>query len=833
MEMLFLHIFIFFLEKYLNIWYNLKMNYAKALRLTSIERQVEDIYNEMLKKHLRDLAFEYPYACDGYAEFKIENAVQRLLVEYKHDFDMQSTTAKAKTLCQVLYYLKKFEQNGRILPNILFVADKNECFVLHSNPLLKYLDFEGVDWTVAPSMAQYNANLVLAISEDKDINPFVFDVNESLKFSEIADKIKSIAVGTIRRVRITEHNVDKVFELFEKKIILEKKYSPNDMVALFFNVVTGYEDVYLHPTKNSILVYNGKNLRVDAGKFKAFCSHFSTSCSPKEKARLAAISDRLIEDTKRHRQGAFFTPTNFVDFSHQLISHQLGENWQDEWIVVDPACGTKNLTRDYKFKELYCSTLEQSELDISKNYNSESSAYQFDFLNDDLKRISEGGKVPDKLVDAFEQKKKILFLMNPPYSAMGGLHRDGKVNKGIEQTKIYNEMCNLRIKGAASSNLYTQFLFRLTQIKTKYSLSECVIAVFCPPSFVTGQKYKDFRKFFYSNFEYKYGMQFDSAHFTDVSFGAILFSIWRNGKTIDEDLSTDIVDADNSGDLRVIDKKTLANSIGRNPLNRWFREKDQDQIEAPNLKTGISIVQENVKSCKNAIGYMFATGNNVFQAPQRTVLYTSASGYGHGTNIFDSNFEKCMTSFAARLVCDKDAYNQFDEFIAPNTYDTHWQEFVNDSIVYALFNGKSHQSSLRKVSYHNKLWDIPNHFFWCDPKIIATSANACNNDETYNDASTMPESFVCRKLKSLKLSLEAQEVLDKANELLEKSMKYRKVFNDEHPEYQILNADQGWYCIKAMLKEYMPNELKSFREIYKKLADKMKPMVYELGFLMK
>lgn len=41
------------------------------------------------------------------------------------------------------------------------------------------------------------------------------------------------------------------------------------------------------------------------------------------------------------------------------------------------------------------------------------------------------------------------------------------------------------------------------------------------------------------------------------------------------------------------------------------------------------------------------------------------------------------------------------------------------------------------------------------------------------------------------------------------------------------------YQIKAILKEYMKDELKEFNELYKKLAEKMLPMVYELGFLRK
>ena len=86
-------------------------------------------------------------------------------------------------------------------------------------------------------------------------------------------------------------------------------------------------------------------------------------------------------------------------------------------------------------------------------------------------------------------------------------------------------------------------------------------------------------------------------------------------------------------------------------------------------------------------------------------------------------------------------------------------------------------------------------------------------------------------LQNIELSNEAKVVLDKAIELTKKSFRYRELFNEEHPEYQILNFDCGWYQIKAMLKEYMPQEYKEFTELYKKLADKMRPMVYELGFL--
>lgn len=802
---------------------------CKTLAAATIERQVEDAYNHALEKEFSGLKLEYPFACDGYCEFEVDGKTHRLLIEYKYDEDIQSSVAKAKVLAQVLFYLKRFEKNGRPLPNVCMIADKNECFVMHTNALLKYLDFENVDWDKAPSGAGGNGDLVLALSEDKDINPFVFDVDEGFDFDVVVQKLKDLASGTVRLVRVTEHNVDKIFKMFSEKIVLDKKYPPNDMVALFFNVVTGSEDVYLHPTKKNTLVVNGKNVRVDSSKFKAFCGHFSTTCSPKEKARLAAISDRLIEDTNRRRKGEFYTPTNFVDFCQNLLTINLGENWRDEYVCYDNCCGTKNLTRDYKFKELYCSTLEQAELNISKNYNTEACSFQFDFLNDELKRVSEGGKVPDGLIDALEQNKKICFLLNPPYATGSGLHTN-EHSTGTHKTQVLVDMENEKI-GGRSSNLYTQFIYRISKIQRIYNLTNCVIGIFCPPSFLNGQNYKGFRQYLFKHFEFKHGIQFDSAHFTDVAFGAIMFSIWKNGQTKHQ-IITDIVDDTDDG-IKVQYQKEMYNVDNLVGCNKWFREKNNNPIIRPTFKNAITISDSKNKSDKNAIGYFYAHGNNIFQSPQRTGIFSSPFQGNQGTNIFESNFDKCMTSFAARLICDKDAYNQFDEFMAPNVNDPHWQEFVNDSIVYSLFNGKSQQSSLRQVSYHNKLWDIKNEFFWCNPKDVAEWANDCNNDEVYNDANTMPESFVYKKLQTITLSAEAQAVLDKANELLKKSMKYRKLFNDEHPEVQIQNADAGFYQLKQMLKEYMPDELKEFKELYKKLAEKMKPAIYEFGFLRK
>ena len=88
----------------------------------------------------------------------------------------------------------------------------------------------------------------------------------------------------------------------------------------------------------------------------------------------------------------------------------------------------------------------------------------------------------------------------------------------------------------------------------------------------------------------------------------------------------------------------------------------------------------------------------------------------------------------------------------------------------------------------------------------------------YGDIATMAKSNFFEKISCSTQESQVQET-------------YNKMFNESHPEYQINNWDAGWYQIKALLKEFMPNELKTFRTLHKQLGDKIRQQVYELGFL--
>lgn len=810
------------------------MKLNNVLASAMIERQVEDAYNYAVKKAFPEVKIDYPFACDGYCEFKIGETTYRLLIEYKYDEDLQSSTTKAKVLSQVLFYLKRFEQNGRIPPNVCMVADKNECFVMHTNPLLKYLDFENIDWSKAPSSAGSNGDLVLALSEDEDINPFVFDVDSSFDFDTVAQKLRDLASGTVRLVHVTEHNVDKVFKGFSEKIVLEKKFSPNVMVALFFAVVTGSEDVYLHPTKNNTLVYNGKNIRCDSSKFKAFCKHFSTTCSPKEKARLAAISDRLIEDTKRRLQGAFFTPTEWCDYSHLAISNWLGKDWKDEYVVVDPAAGTLNLERDYNFKELYASTLEQSELDIAKNYNTNSCKFVFDFLNGSDEELFD--KAPG-IKNALEKHKKIVVFFNPPYATAGAYDIRQTSN---HQTLVKKMMENDSIQ---ASELYAQFLYRIMKLQEKYN-ANIKIALFSKITFLAAGKFKKFRKKFFKQFKFDRGFIFNAGHFQGTSDSwPIAFSMFSLGQQLSSDFKYSVVESNDDGDLVIVGEKTIWNLDDANivSLKKWLGKEKKDTKFPISAGFGMQSFYkqytgrtpiDKLLACKDCIGVLGRSTHHEF------LMQTAFGGDIIDFLITKKNIFKTSILFSVYHFLSQENYLHDKDIPLAPILDTEskkkmMSEFALDSFVFMLLNG--YDIGLRDIELNGTYWnEVKNEFFFMSKNDIENLANEYGFDEMYNDAHISSERFAYEKLKDVQLSYEARACFEKTKKLIINSFKYRHLFDEEHPEYQLSRTwDAGWYQVKQMLKEYMPDELKEFKELYKKLADKMRPMIYELGFLRK
>ena len=788
-----LPILLYISPRYGDIVIMAKSNFLEKISCSTQESQVQETYNEMFKSVFKINTVDRKCQCDGYIDTRFDDTDISMLIEYKYDIRMKDKIERARVIAQCVGYLHKFEESGMALPKLVFIGDINECMIIHTNDLIKFLDLDCVNWDIAPCNLGQENNLIMPIV--KSINPWVYDVDNNFKFDDIANKIISLCKGINQQVHITEKNIEKIFNNFCKRVLKNSNnMSANDLVAVFIGAMLDQEHYYKHPTKKNTLIANGTNIAINGDEYGAFMNQHSTDYSPKEKRIMTAISDRLIEDTNRRNKGEFYTPTLFVDYAHKMIEKELGSHWKENYVVWDCCCGTKNLTRDYRFKELYCSTLEQAELDISKNYNKEATSFQFDFLNDSLDDLKV--KAPG-LIEAFELNKPICFFINPPYGTTTSFK--GLATVGVSRTVISNQ---IKLK-----EFIAQFLYRIYLLQSQFNITNVKICIFHNPKWLCGQNYKNFRKAFFEKFEYLSGCMFRASEFANVSSSwGICFSIFNSCKSSDSSIfKHTLIESTPDYSIKEVGTKLLYNND-----NHAF--------------SVAKFVERNRKTNANVLAVLMCPGNDV-QNNGATFINSNCSYNAGGSHfITESNYEDCVSVLAARNLISTNWVIDKDEYMQPNENAPEYKQYIKDAVVYTIFGN---QKSYRGENGYN------NEFFWMSKQEMLDLAEKYNNDYTYEDALNSEERFVYLKLQEIKddLSLEAKAVLDKATELVKSSFKYREMFNESHPEYQINNWDCGFYQIKALLKEFMPNELKTFRTLYKQLGDKIRQQVYELGFL--
>ena len=476
------------------------------------EKDVENIYRHTFMTKFKDMEITSPFGCDGFGVSK--SAKLRVLMEFKDDVKLTSKIELVKVLAQSVFYIKRFYDKGMVPPSTVFVGDRNECVVLHVNDLIKYLDMD-IDWNVAPSSAYTITDLVLAMVKDENIKPFVFNSDD---FLQCVDKVKDLTDNVQRKVLVTDKNITEVFRYFEDKVLGKNSLTTNEKANLFIQVLVNPNENYLVGSKKIKKVHTksfGQVSIVSREGFESFFAHFASSYSPSQKHKLAAVVDRIVEDTTRRKQGEFFTPAIWVDKAHEYIASVYGENWKEEYVVWDPAWGTGNLTRDYKFGELYVSTLNQSDIDTANQmgYNPEAVKFQYDFLNDDYEKLPEG------LRKAIEEGRQIIVLMNPPYgtsSTSFGNHKKGTSKTIVNQIMLDNGI------GRSSQQLYAQFLYKLKEYGIKN------ISVFSKPNFFTSSGFIKFRELVWSDFDLMSGFIMDASEFADVKQWPLTFTVWQS-----------------------------------------------------------------------------------------------------------------------------------------------------------------------------------------------------------------------------------------------------------------------------------------------------------------
>jgi hypothetical protein len=224
---------------------------------------------------------------------------------------------------------------------------------------------------------------------------------------------------------------------------------------------------------------------------------------------------------------------------------------------------------------------------------------------------------------------------------------------------------------------------------------------------------------------------------------------------------------------------------------------------------------------ENAIGYMCAGTNDIYNTVNYTFILSSVAGRGNGFYITAENLEKATIVFTVQRLTICDWVNHNDQFLIPEKELS--EEFINDCLIYMLFNGKNLTASANDLEWRGGKWSIVNHFI----PFRETEVNA--NDRFESD-------FMVQYMQGKKFSKEAKAVLEQGKYIWQKyfELDFNHAIRDE---FKLNRADVGWYQIRQAIKRYnengenIPVKFDDFEKAYLELTEKLRPQVYEYGFL--
>lgn len=587
-----------------------------------------------------------------------------------------------------------------------------------------------------------------------------------------------------------------------------------------------------------------------------------------QSSTLSNTLDSLLDKNKRILHGDFWTPKQWVILADKKMKKTIGSNFHNQALIWDCACGTGNLTAPFSdYTDLYCSTLLKRELNVgivTGKFRNTNHIFSYDFLNNLT--------LPTTLTrDILYHKKNnlpVVFYTNPPYGTANNL-KSKKFNKiGIAKNKVNGLMKNTKL-GRASQQMYAQFYYRAYLIIKHFHLTNAYICFFSQPQFLTGGSYwKKFNDKVLSHFIVKDGFIVPSGTFSGTN------NKWPVGFLVMKYHSKSIpfakkhtIEKYNLSNDKVIQQgiHTFLQVQNQSSLSKFIRQsnpnKDIPQQKAPELSSGLKINHgrnPKGKFYQNSLGYLFIAGNNVEDSAKSVWLSSATSYLAHGVNIMPTwkSLSIAVATFTIRRVVGRPLwYNALDNFHRPtiNYSSSTFQHFCADALVYALFDSKSQQTSLRIKGYsnsrHRNCWI--NKWFWISYQkakimtLMYLKQNHIKWNKAKNDLKNeYQDNFVInmlRKKKSL-MSKEAKLVLRDATDIYLGSFPYRRNYSKRHPKAYLYTWDAGWYQIRKMLKnkdikkQYQYNynlvdNIKRFNSDFDKLKKQLRRQVFELGCL--
>lgn len=137
-----------------------------------------------------------------------------------------------------------------------------------------------------------------------------------------------------------------------------------------------------------------------------------------------------------------------------------------------------------------------------------------------------------------------------------------------------------------------------------------------------------------------------------------------------------------------------------------------------------------------------------------------------------------------------------------------------------LFNASNLTAGANGLRWNDRDWSLVNHF------IPFTEAQVGAKGRFESD-------FMVRHMAGMTFGTEAQAVLDEGRTIWTRfhATDFPRKIRDE---FKLGRANAGWYQVRRSLRAYGDTELTDFDPFdaaYAALSAKLRPMVYELGFL--
>ena len=752
----------------------------------------------------------------------------------------ESPTSPLLMFAQLLVYVRAAHKRGEAIPGFLCVMDREKAALMATEHALPLIKDKKLDWPKAASAA--DMALAVQIAPTIETHFIIYEIDDyEMEFIKAAKE--AVSEGRIIRTPITPDNLRQVFDKWVDMVGVELGVENEaDYAVLFFaDIMHDGRDEAMRNLPARLLFSGNKPVFIIGAKqyelasergYRNFWNIYHRPPEKKHRHYLLERRDSLLPMDEQKFKGAFYTPLHIVDKAYDQLTATLGKNWQKKYIVWDMCAGVGNLEAKHSnLRNVYMSTLDQEDVTIMRSNPAFAGAeiFQYDYLNDDIDDFGQidyalSGKLPKGLrraiADAREGKKgakPILVLINPPYAEAMNIDNtlDGGANAAmkskVSSTRVSHGMTHL---GYAARELFVQFMHRIT-----LELPQSTLAMFSTLKYVNAPNFSQFREQWTA--KYLDGFVVHSKAFDGLKGDfPIGFLIW-NLKVKKPAQSIGVIALDKTGD--VVAQHTFYREPPRPPLAEWIVRPRSNKTPALRLKNSISPTTrtKDVRGkwwADGALGSMICKGNDFQNSAKSTALLSSGYNSAGAFFVTEDNLSKAAVVFCIRRLIKPTWLNDRDQFMQPSKPLV--EEFKSDCLVWMLFSDSNLTAGADGLHWNDRDWSLTNHFIPFNEAEVSAKAR-------------IESDFMVRYMDGMTFSPEALAVLDEGRKLF-KRFHATSFPNKIRQEFKLGRADAGWYQIRRALAAYSGTEFTDFdpfKVAYGDLSAKMRPQVFELGFL--